>query len=81
MHLLQAANDDFEWAETDEMLLKELAETLFQSNRYRTLYAQCQSQQDGSGLEQVLIYELVETYQQISNRQQASIVQQLNALL
>jgi vacuolar-type H+-ATPase subunit C/Vma6 len=81
MHLLQGANGYFEWAETDETLLKELAETLFQSNRYRTLYEQCQSQQDGSDLERVLIDELVETYQQISNRQQASIVQQLNALL
>jgi vacuolar-type H+-ATPase subunit C/Vma6 len=81
MQLMQTVDDCCEWSEPDETLLKELAETLFQSSRYRTLYAQCQSQQDGSDLERVLINELVETYQEISNRQQASIVQRLNALL
>lgn len=81
MQLVQAAAECFEWSETDETLLKELSETLFQSNRYQSLYAQCQSKQDESRTEQVLVNELVETYRQVSMRQQVSIVQQLNALL
>lgn len=82
MRLLQASEHPFEWTESlDETLLKELSAVLFQSNQYQTLFQQCQSRQDINHIEDKLVRELVETYQQISNRQCDPIVQSLNALL
>lgn len=81
MQLLQATDDCFEWTEFNDALLNELATTLFQANRYRALYEQCQTKQDLGNINNELINELVETYQQISARQQTPVVQRLNALL
>lgn len=84
MQLLQAADDCdncIEWAEPDDLLLKELAVTLFQSNQYQVLYQQCQSKQDANTANEQLVNELVATYQHISKRQHEPMIQRLNALL
>jgi UDP-galactopyranose mutase len=82
MHLLQTDFNSFEEAELlDDVLLKDLAATLFQSSRYEVLCKQCQTSQDVNIVEKQLVNELVRTYRQISKRQWEPIIQRLNALL
>jgi hypothetical protein len=81
LQLLQSAEVDFQWSETDDALLNDLATTLFQSDQYQTLYSQCQSKPDMHKINRQLITELVETYRQLSERKQDGIIQRLNALL
>jgi glutamate-1-semialdehyde aminotransferase len=82
MQILQAADASYEWfEEVDDRLLKELAATLFQSERYQVLFARCQSKPDVIQTEDQLVNELVATYQQVLERQRDPIVQGLNALL
>lgn len=81
LQLLQSAHTDFQWSETDDALLNDLATTLFQSNHYQRLYSQCQSKPDIYKTNRQLITELVDAHRQISERKQDGTIQRLNALL
>lgn len=81
MQLIQSFTDQAEWFEPDDLLLKELATTLFHSQRYQTLYQHCQSPQDANHIDATLIDELVRNYHQVSERKLTPVVQRLNALL
>lgn len=82
MQLLDGMKDCAEWIEpASDVLLSELAATLFQSERYRDLYQQCRSKQEAQRVSDRLVKELVETFRVISDRRQDAIVQGLNAML
>ncbi len=65
----------------DEHLFKEIASTLFQSDRYQSLYHAYRSKREALAVEDQLAAELVEIYQTIALQQQNTLVQRLNALL
>jgi hypothetical protein len=82
MQLLEAADDCSTWHEPiAEALLEELAATLFQSNRYQTLYQQCRSKLEANEVGDRLATELAESYRQIMKRRQDPVVQNFNILL
>jgi hypothetical protein len=82
MLLLDGMQDCVDWLEpASDLLLSELAATLFQSDRYRNLYQQCRSKQEAGRVSDRLVKELVETFRIISERQCDPTVQGLNALL
>ncbi len=81
MQLLQTVNDCLDWFEENDILLKELAATLFYSDYYQALYERCQSQKDTNDADTALIEELVQTYLTISQHKLNPVVQRLNALL
>lgn len=81
MQLLQTVNDCSDWFEENDILLKELAATLFYSARYQALYERCESQTDTNNTDEILIKELVQTYHHVAQRQLNPVIQRLNALL
>lgn len=82
MHLLETIDDNFDWDEPfDDALLKELAESLFQSSQYQVFFENCLSKQEAKAIEDQLARELADTYQSILQRHQDPVVQSLNALL
>jgi hypothetical protein len=82
MQLLEADDDHFEWNEPiADALLEELAATLFQSNRYQTLYQQCGSKLEANKVGDRLAKELAGSYRHIMQRRNDPVVQGFNALL
>jgi len=82
MQLLETDDDCSKWHEPiAEDLFEELAATLFQSNRYQTLYQQCRSKLEAHEVSDRLAKELAESYRQITQRRQDPIVQGFNTLL
>lgn len=65
----------------DDSLLKELAATLFQANRYHPLTAGCGSELELVNLENAFVAELVATYLTLWQLRSQPIIQQLNSLL
>jgi hypothetical protein len=83
MQLLEIADESFDWDKPfDDALLKELATSLFQSNRYRVFFETFLSQHEAKEVEDQLAQELADTYQTIvKRRHEDPVVQSLNALL
>jgi hypothetical protein len=82
MQLLEAVDDCLEWNEPfDDTLLKDLATSLFQSNRYRGFFETYHSKQEVNEIEDQMAQELAAIYQNILKRHQDPLVQSLNALL
>ncbi|MCY7392154.1 MAG: hypothetical protein LH647_11930 [Leptolyngbyaceae cyanobacterium CAN_BIN12] len=65
----------------DDGLLKELAATLFQVERYQPLIAGCDCEQELVNLENAFVAELVATYLTFWQQRSQPMIQQLNALL
>jgi vacuolar-type H+-ATPase subunit C/Vma6 len=65
----------------DDDLLKELAATLFQTERYHRLIEGCDSAQELANLENTVVAELVATYLTVWQQRSQPIIQQLNSLL
>jgi hypothetical protein len=65
----------------DEELFEEVAQIVFNSNRYPELYESCGSKRAAAAVEARIADEFVETYKQIKQKQNCSLVQRLNSLL
>jgi hypothetical protein len=65
----------------DEELFEEVAQIVFNSNRYPELYESCGSKRAAAAVEARVANEFVETYKQIKQRQNCAFVQRLNSLL
>jgi hypothetical protein len=65
----------------DEALLKEVATTMFESDRYRNLHHACRSQEEAAATEDQIAAEVAETYRQIKLQQQNPTIRRLNGLL
>ena len=82
MQLLETIDKNFDWDKPfDDVLLKELATSLFQSSRYQVFFEKCHAKQEAKDVEDRLAGEIAATYRTILQRHHDPIVQNLNALL
>lgn len=71
----------FDITAVDNDLLKEIAATLFNSDRHPELYQPCKDIIEATAIEDAIAFDIVATYRQIKQNQKRTEVQALNKLL